>query len=362
MSRNSISSPDGVGDKSADVELRRHRTVQELAEEGGGEVPEGYICRKGDRAASAVPLVDVPVIDLKLSASPDSVSDGELQKLQSALSSWGFFQVINHGIDCNLLDKLRENTRQFFRLPAEEKHIYARGPNEIEGYGNDMVLYENQTLDWTDRLYLLVHPEDSRKLHYWPQNPKSFRIVLEEYTTRLRVIVEILFKSMAKSLGLAEDCFLNKYGDTPMMHTRFNFYPLCPKPDVVQGVKPHADGTAITILLPDEKVEGLQFLKDDQWIRTQINPHALLVNVGDQMEMMSNGIFKSPVHRVITNSYKERISVATFCSPGSGEEVGPVEELINDTRPRLYKTVKDYYSIYFKYYQLGKRPIEAVRL
>ncbi|CAI9100854.1 OLC1v1038039C1 [Oldenlandia corymbosa var. corymbosa] len=250
-----------------------------------------------------------------------------------------FSNVINHGIECDLLDELRENTRQFFKLPVEEKQNYARGPNEIEGYGNDMVLYQNQTLDWTDRIYLLVHPEDNRKLHYWPRNPKSFR-----------------------ALGLSEDSFLNQYGDKPTMYTRFNFYPSCPKPDLVQGLKPHSDGSAITILLPDEEVEGLQFLIDDQWVRIRINPHALLVNVGNQMEMMSTGILKSPIHRVTTNTDKERISVAMFCAPGTAEDVGPVEELINDTRPRLYKTVKDYPAIYFKYYQLGKRPIEAVKL
>ena len=77
---------------------------------------------------------------------------------------------------------------------------------------------------------------------------------------------------------------------------------------------------------------------------------------------MSNGIFKSPLHRALTNSAKERISVATFCSPEVGKEIGPVEELINDKNPRLYKTVKDYPEIFFKYYQQGKMPIDAVKL
>lgn len=74
-----------------------------------------------------------------------------------------------------MLDELRENGRQFFKLPMREKQKYDRGANEIEGYGNDMVLYEDQTLDWTDRIYLLVNPEDDRKLHYWPEHPESFR-------------------------------------------------------------------------------------------------------------------------------------------------------------------------------------------
>ncbi|CAI9100856.1 OLC1v1038041C1 [Oldenlandia corymbosa var. corymbosa] len=342
------------------VELRRNRAVQELAEDGG-EVPESYICKEtpnGDGVAAPVPSMDVPIIDLKRLLT----SSEELQKLQSALISLGCFQIINHDIQFGLLDELHENSRKFYKLPTEEKQKYARGQNDIEGYGNDMVLYENQTLDWTDRLTLLIHPEDNRKLHVWPQNPKSFREVLEKYASSLIMILDILLKSMAKALGLMENSLLNAHGKTPTLYARFNLYPPCSKPDLVQGLKPHADGSAITILLPDKDVEGLQFLKDEKWVGIQTIPHALLVNIGDQMEIMTNGIFKSPIHRVMTNSEKERISVTVFSTPRFGDEVGPVEELINDTRPRLYKTVNDYAHTYFKYYQQGKRPIEAVKL
>ncbi|KAF3603760.1 hypothetical protein F2Q69_00037099 [Brassica cretica] len=76
-------------------------------------------------------------------------------------------------------------------------------------------------------------------------------------------------------------------------------------------------------------------------------------------QIMSNGIYKSPVHRVVTNMEKERISVATFCVPGADQEIQPVEALLTETRPRLYKTVKKYVEFYFEYYQQGRRPIEA---
>ncbi|CAN6924744.1 unnamed protein product [Brassica oleracea var. botrytis] len=75
--------------------------------------------------------------------------------------------------------------------------------------------------------------------------------------------------------------------------------------------------------------------------------------------IMSNGIYKSPVHRVVTNMEKERISVATFCVPGADQEIQPVEALLTEIRPRLYKTVKKYVEFYFEYYQQGRRPIEA---
>ncbi|PHT33437.1 hypothetical protein CQW23_25237 [Capsicum baccatum] len=177
----------------------------------------------------------------------------------------------------------------------EEKQKYGRAPDDTEGYSNDMVLSENvlrenQILDWTDRLYLLVHPEDKRKLKYWSENPKSFRVILEEYNSRLKLIAEELLRSIAKSMNLPDDRFLRQYGDRPVMYARFSFYPPCPSPKPVHGIIPHADGSAITILLQDK-------------------------------EIMSNGLLKSPVHRVVTNSEKERITVAMFCSPESGSEI-----------------------------------------
>lgn len=74
---------------------------------------------------------------------------------------------------------------------------------------------------------------------------------------------------------------------------------------------------------------------------------------------MSNGMFKSPVHRVLTNAESDRLSLAVFCIPNPDQEIGPVKDLINEERPRLYKTVKDFVSLYFQYYQQGRRPIEA---
>lgn len=85
------------------------------------------------------------------------------------------FQAINHGMASSFLDKVREVTKEFFALPMEEKQKYSRTLEDIEGYGNDTVVTEHQTLDWTDRLYLLVRPEDQRKLKLWPENPDTFR-------------------------------------------------------------------------------------------------------------------------------------------------------------------------------------------
>lgn len=99
-------------------------------------------------------------------------------------------------------------------------------------------------------------------------------------------MIEVIFKAMARSLNLDENSFLDMYGEQTTLIARFNLYPPCSRPDATLGLKPHADGSALTFLLQDKEVEGLQFLKDNQWYRVPIIPEALVVNVGDQAEVI----------------------------------------------------------------------------
>ncbi|XP_071724615.1 protein LATERAL BRANCHING OXIDOREDUCTASE 1-like [Rutidosis leptorrhynchoides] len=119
------------------------------------------------------------------------------------------------------------------------------------------------------------------------------------------------------------------------------------------GLKPHADGATITVLLQDKQVGGLQFLKDDCWFTASTAPDALLINTCDYMEIMSNGIFKSPVHRVVTNSKRERVSITIFGYPHPEEEIEPLQELVDETTPRMYKKVTNYFELFYKYTQLA---------
>lgn len=88
-------------------------------------------------------------------------------------------QVTNHGIEAALMDEMMDAPREFFRLPLEEKRRYTNlidGERfQVEGYGNDRVGSHDQILDWCDRLYLKVEPEDERNLALWPTHPKTFR-------------------------------------------------------------------------------------------------------------------------------------------------------------------------------------------
>ncbi|CDP11214.1 unnamed protein product [Coffea canephora] len=221
-----------------------------------------------------------------------------------------------------------------------------------------------QTIGWTERLYLHVPPESISNFQKWPQKPENFRRVLLEYTEKLRVLNEIILKAMAKSLNLDENCFLHQFGGNQRLLSTFNFYPPCPWPDVLDANKPHSDPSGITFILQDDEVEGLQVLKKNQWHTTPLAPDAIVVNVGDQVEIMSNGIFKSPIHRVPTNNKRERISLAFFfCPEPSFGEIKPAEGLIDEKNPRLYKNVIDYLRHFRENIQHGiTRPLDALKI
>ncbi|KAL1206588.1 Protein SRG1 [Cardamine amara subsp. amara] len=345
------------------MEKPKFKSVVEVVE-AGEELSKRYIYPLTDDGEDqlfdgSVPEMEIPAIDLSLALSFSQEGQAELSKLHSALSACGVVQVMNHGITEALLDKIYELTKQFYWLSSEEKKKYEREIGTYEGYGGDMILSDDQVLDWFDRLYLTTYPEDQRQIKFWPEIPIGFRETLHEYTIKQHLMVEQFFKALARSLELEDNCFLEMCGENTTMETIFNLYPPCPRPDKVLGVKPHADGSAFTLLLPDKNVGGLQFLKDGKWYKAPLLPHTILVNIGDMIEIMSNGIYKSPVHRVVANKEKERVSVATFCNVDAEKEIQPVDGLISEARPRLYKAIKDYDKIFYDYYQQGRRAIEA---
>lgn len=186
--------------------------------------------------------------------------------------------------------------------------------------------------------------------------------VLNEYAEKVKSVIDLVLKAMEGSLSLEENCFSEKYGDGAFMAVRFNHSHPCPNPGLVLGAKAHSDGSGLTVLLPDPEIEGLQILKDGQWFGVPILSRALIVHAGDQMQIMSNDIFKSPIHRVIAPSNRARISVAIFYMPDPELEIGPVVGLITEERPRVYRDLRNYSAINFECFQKGETAIDAVKV
>lgn len=114
-----------------------------------------------------------------------------------------------------------------------------------------------------------------------------------------------------------------------------NCYPACPQPELALGMPPHSDYGSLTIL--QQSNPGLQIIyKHNQWVSVPLNEGALIVHLGDQMEVMSNGIYKSVVHRAIVNSKTKRLSIASLHSLGLQRKVGPMQDLVDEDSPASY--------------------------
>jgi len=118
------------------------------------------------------------------------------------------------------------------------------------------------------------------------------RNTIQQYTKCVSQLYEVILRAMAKLLNLEEDCFLKECGERATMYMRTNYYPPCPMADHALGLKPHSDSSSITFLLQDKKVEGLQVLKDNQWFKVPIIHDALVINVGDQIEVGNISLLK----------------------------------------------------------------------
>ena len=110
---------------------------------------------------------------------------------------------------------------------------------------------------------------------------------MEEYSGEIRRLCQKLLGFVAMSLGLKKDTFEEMFG-VAVQAVRMNYYPPCPRPDLVLGLSPHSDGSALTVLQQREGSSvGLQILKDNTWVPVQPIPNALIINIGDTLEVRS---------------------------------------------------------------------------
>ncbi|CAL5187281.1 unnamed protein product [Lathyrus oleraceus] len=144
---------------------------------------------------------------------------------------------------------------------------------------------------------------------------------------------------------------------------RINYYPPCPQPEKVIGLTPHSDASGLTILLQLNDVQGLQVRKDGMWVPVKPLPNAFIVNIGDILEIVTNGIYRSIEHRAIVNSAKERLSIATFCTIRHNGKVGPAPSFITEETPAQFKTIgfEEYVRNVFLRKLDGKSYLDAMR-
>ncbi|KAM3748492.1 hypothetical protein ACB098_05G113100 [Castanea mollissima] len=263
--------------------------------------------------------------------------NSELDSLHSACKDWGFFQVVNHGVSTSLLEEFRTQIDSFFKIPYEEKKNLWQEPKNQEGFGQLFVVSDEQKLDWSDMFYITTLPHNIRMDHLFDKLQPKLRETLETYSIEVKKLALKILGHMAKALKMDAEEMRELFSDG-VQSMRMNYYPQCPEPDKAIGFTPHSDADALTILCQVNETEGLQIWKEGRWVLVKPLPNAFVVNIGDIMEIVSNGIYQSIEHRAIVNSTKERLSIATFYSSNLDSELGPAASLIGPGNPANFRS------------------------
>ncbi|KAL3617298.1 hypothetical protein CASFOL_038843 [Castilleja foliolosa] len=301
----------------------------------------------------------LPVVDfstLAAAADPDQRSRS-LQSLAGACREWGFFILVNHGIPEELMKGVCSSTSEFFNLSEGEKKQYeAKSASDPIKCGNfNVSTASNQTFTlWRDYLKLYVHPE-----FHCPSEPQALRNILLEYTEKTRKLAKVLVGAVSETLELEKDYVEQALKlDSSFQMFAANFYPPCPEPDQAIGIPPHTDHGLLTFLIHNG-VAGLQIEHDGKWFNAESPQNSILVNVADQLQIFSNGRFKSVKHRAVVNSERERISLVVANGPSGEAVVGPAAPLVEKDGRALYRPMKymEYVDSQLTKSRVGDKPI-----
>ncbi|KAK1307228.1 Codeine O-demethylase [Acorus calamus] len=290
-----------------------------------------------DRPTLEVNEATVPTINISnLNQSPHARSL-VIKHIGKACREHGFFQVTNHGIDRSIINGAIDAASRFFDLPAKQLQTYkSNDVCEPVRYGTSFKHGEYEKIQfWRFFLKHYAHPLHNY-VHLWPDNPSDYRDKMGRYAVETRRLALVITEAIMESLGLGPT-YLQKKFEEGMQVMVVNCYPPCPQPELVLGLPSHTDYGCVTILL--QSCEGLQVedLKTREWSSVPDLHGSLYVQIGDHLEVLSNGRYKSVVHRATLNADKRRMSIASIHGLGLDEKVECAEELVDEGNPRAYR-------------------------
>ncbi len=285
-------------------------------------------------------MTTIPVLKLSmLDGDPDQRNEF-IGSLKKAAHDVGFFYLSEHSVSSEFLAKVHTLARQFFLLPEKEKLSIAMiNSPHFRGYNRAGNERTNGKADWReqfdigaeraphnladdDPVWLGLHGYNQ-----WPESLPELKNVLLTYNDILTKISLKLLRALATGLGLPETSFDEIYGTTPNEHIKLIKYPHSESASVTQGVGAHKDSGLLTLILQDNN-RGLQVeTNDNRWIDVLPIDNTFVVNLGELLELATNGYLKATVHRVLSlNEQSDRLSIAWFLG-ASLDSVVPVFDL-----------------------------------
>lgn len=308
---------------------------------------------------------NIPVIDV---ARLDSAS--ALGAIDRACREWGFFQVVGHDIDPALFDRLLAVSREFFAQPVDIKRRISRDADDPWGYFDRELTKRRR--DWKEifdfgpgdgerhgRRRPAARRRRSSSLGEdvasatgghtieprWPTGTlrPRFERAVREYYGRCNAFALQLLSAIATNLGMPPDRIAADFDATHTSFLRLNHYPRRPDPDAADGgtfgVGEHTDSGALTVLLQDDQ-PGLEVCRDGRWHLVQPLAGALVINIGDVVQVWSNDRYRAALHRVITDPERDRYSVPFFLNPSYETTYEPLPTTATTDEPARYRPIR----------------------
>jgi len=283
---------------------------------------------------------NVPVIDIAALEATDT-----LAILDAACREWGFFQVVNHGIPDEVTADLLREMREFFHLPIAAKRAIERTEANAWGYF-DRELTKN-TRDWK-QIYDYGPGDGGSLVPQLPRELPAFEGAVQRYYAACETLAFRLLRAVTANLGMPSRHLWPDFEGVHTSFLRLNYYPVCPMParpigvatpqSGHLGVNHHTDSGALTLLLQDDQ-PGLEVFRDGIWYLVEPRRDALVINIGDIVQVWSNDRYRAALHRVLANAGEDRFSAPFFFNPAYGADYAPLPSTVDANHPPRYRTI-----------------------
>ncbi|CDP19459.1 unnamed protein product [Coffea canephora] len=276
----------------------------------------------------------IPVIDL--------LNRDAKTRIIKACKEFGFFKLVNHGVPLEFITGLEAEATKFFNLSQMEKE--KAGKANPFGYGNKRI-GSNGDVGWVEYLLLNTNPDDiHQKAITIPGDAEKFWSLVNDYVSAVRNLACEVLEMIADGLKIEPRYALSRLVRDEKSDTffRLNHYPPCPELQVLCdrnliGFGEHTDPQIISVLRSNN-TSGLQIsLRDGTWVSVPPDQYSFFFNVGDSLQVMTNGRFSSVRHRVVADGVKSRVSMIYLGGPPLTEKISPLPSLMEQGEESLYK-------------------------
>ncbi|MEK6321678.1 MAG: 2-oxoglutarate and iron-dependent oxygenase domain-containing protein [Acidobacteriota bacterium] len=282
---------------------------------------------------SRLPIIDISAL---VKGAPERLSAAD--QIARASRESGFFYIVGHGIDERLQKRLENLSRRFFDQDPNEKLDIRmeKGGRAWRGYfpvGGELTsgkpdlkegLYFGAELDEDNPLVKSGTPMHGANL--FPKNVPLFRETVLAYMAAMTRLGHTLMAGIALSLGLNESYFAERYTGDPLILFRIFNYPANSaliSGEQSWGVGEHTDYGLLTILKQDQ-TGGLQVKSKSGWVEAKPVPGSFVCNIGDMLDRMTGGLYRSTAHCVRSPSEHDRLAFPFFFDPNFNAEVKPI--------------------------------------